>query len=139
MPSLPTDGLEELAEALREDDHRLIQQATTCPPPLSCVHEWTVEAADAIAFVGWHSEIEGVRINKVGEVEEFFARSCFECDKRMNEPAACRYFLNAYDEWPRDEMRRELLAEVELELYGRDVQPSTAVEREPELIEQLPF
>ena len=35
------------------------------------------------------------------------------------EPAACRWFLNWYDDTPRDEVRRELLAEVELALAER--------------------
>jgi hypothetical protein len=58
-------------------------------------------------------------LSTVGQVEEFFARCCFEADQRLGEPAACRWFLNAYDDWPRDEMRREMLAEVERELAER--------------------
>ena len=51
---------------------------------------------------------------------------CFEADQRLGEPAACRWFLNWFDDTPRDEMRRELLAEVELaleRLAGRDGRP----------------
>jgi hypothetical protein len=51
-------------------------------------------------------------LDTVAEVEEFFARACFETDQRLGEPAACRWFLNWYDETPREEMRRQLLAEV---------------------------
>jgi hypothetical protein len=51
-------------------------------------------------------------LETVSEVEEFFARACFETDQRLGEPAACRWFLNWYDETPREEMRRQLLAEV---------------------------
>ena len=32
--------------------------------------------------------------------------------ERLGEPAACRWFLNWFDDTPRDQMRRELLAEV---------------------------
>ena len=50
---------------------------------------------------------------------EFFARMCFEVDQRLGEPAGCRWFLNWFDETPRDEMRRELLAEVNVALAER--------------------
>ena len=73
-----------------------------------CVQDWPVEAACALGYCGW----QGDGLETVGEVEEFFARACFEADQRLGEPAACRWFLNWFDDTPRDEMRRELLAEV---------------------------
>jgi hypothetical protein len=81
-----------------------------------CVQDWPVEAADSLAFTGWQGN---PGLTTVGEVEEYFARLCFECDERLKEHAACRWFLNWHDETPRDEMRRELLAEVELALQTR--------------------
>ena len=59
-------------------------------------------------------------LHTVGEVEEHFAQACFEADRRLGEPAACRWFLNWFDDAPRAEMRRELLVEVELELRNRE-------------------
>jgi hypothetical protein len=112
---LPTDALGALAVALRDDDPKLIQGATTTPPPLMCVQDWPVEAACALGYCGW----QGEDLETVGQVEEFFARLCFEADQRLGEPAACRWFLNWFDDTPRGEMRRELLAEVELTLAGR--------------------
>ena len=50
---LSTPGLEALQRALNSDDARLIQGATTTPPPLQCVQDWSVEAACAIGFCGW--------------------------------------------------------------------------------------
>ena len=114
-PHLPTVGLEALRDALASDDHRLVQGATTTPPPLMCVQDWPVEAACALGFCGW----QGENLETVGGVEEFFAKSCYEADLRLDEPAACRHFLNWFDDAPRDEMRRELLAEVELTLAER--------------------
>lgn len=114
---LPLDGLESLADALRRDDSRLVQGATTCPPPLMCVQDWPVEAACALGFCGW----QGDDLETVAEVEEFFARMCFEIDQRLGEPAGCRFFLNWFDETPRDEMRRELLSEVNLALCNREL------------------
>jgi hypothetical protein len=59
------------------------------------------------------------RFATVGEVEEFFSRVCFETDQRLGESAGCRWFLNAFDEMPRDDMRRLLLAEVRRSLSAR--------------------
>jgi len=55
----------------------------------------------------------------VGQIDEFFARTCEAADAVFNEPAACRYFLNWFDDVPRAEMRRELLAEVTQALQSR--------------------
>jgi hypothetical protein len=114
-PLLSTAGLEALRRALVNDDPRLLQGATTTPPPLQCVQDWPVEGACALGFCGW----QGEGLETVAEVEEFFARMCFEIDQRLGEPAACRWFLNWFDEAPRDEMRRLLLAEVNRALARR--------------------
>jgi hypothetical protein len=114
-PLLSTEGLEALRGGLANDDPRLIQGATTTPPPLQCVQEWPVEAACGLGYCGW----QGEGLETVAEVEEFFARMCFEIDQRLGEPAACRWFLNWFDETPRDEMRRQLLAEVHRTLAHR--------------------
>ncbi|MDB5310660.1 MAG: hypothetical protein JWO38_4862 [Gemmataceae bacterium] len=115
VPVLSTAGLVALRRALTEDDPRLTQGSTTTPPPLMTVQDWPVEAACALGYCGWIGE----SLEVVGEVEEFFARVCFEADQRLREPAACRWFLNWFDDTPRDEMRRELLAEVERALAER--------------------
>ena len=114
-PLLSTQSLEALRKGLVSDDPRLVQGATTSPPPLQCVQEWPVEAACALGFCGW----QGDGLETVAEVEEFFARMCFEIDQAMGEPAACRWFLNWFDDTPREEMRRELLSEVQRELAAR--------------------
>jgi hypothetical protein len=72
------------------------------------VQDWPVEAACVLGYCGW----QGEGLQSVAQVEEFFARLCFEADQRLGEPAACRWFLNWYDETGREEMRRQLLAEV---------------------------
>ena len=115
VPVISTSGLEALRDALSSDDPRLMQGSTTTPPPLMCVQDWPVEAACALGYCGW----QGDELATVGEVEEFFARTCFEADQRLGEPAACRWFLNWFDDTPRAEMRRELLAEVERVLDER--------------------
>jgi hypothetical protein len=114
-PLLSTIALEALRQALSSDDARLLQGATTTPPPLQCVQDWPVEAACALGFCGW----QGEGLETVAEVEEYFARMCFEIDQRLGEPAACRWFLNWFDETPRDEMRQLLVEEVNRALAQR--------------------
>lgn len=112
VPNLTESHLQALKKALETDDTRLIQGATTTPPPLMCVQDWPVEAADALGFMGW----QGSDLETVGQVEEFFAKLCFEADQKLEEPAACRWFLNWFDDTPRDEMRKELLHEIKVNL-----------------------
>ena len=114
-PLISLQGLAALLKGLRDDDPRLLQGATTTPPPLQCVQDWPVEAACALGYCGW----QGEGLESVAEVEEYFARVCFEVDQVLGEPAACRYFLNWFDEQPREEVRRELLAEVNRALAQR--------------------
>jgi hypothetical protein len=123
-PLLPTKGLEALARALADDDPALVQQATTVPPPLQCVRDWPVEAACGIGYCGW----QGQDLETVAEVEEFFAGVCFEVDQRLGEPAACRWFLNWFDETPREEMRLQLLGEVSRTLAQRTPAASVNLE-----------
>lgn len=121
-PSLSVKGLEVLRDALEADDPRLTQGSTTTPPPLMCVQDWPVEAACAIGFCGW----QGEGLHTVGEVEEYFAKCCFEADQRLGEAAACRWYLNWFDDTPRDEMRRELIAEIDRELMARQSEKISA-------------
>lgn len=118
-PDIGVDGLLALLKALREDDERLTQGSTTTPPPMNCVLDWPCEGACLIGYCGWIGEKEGEAT--VGEVEEYFARLCFQADQRIGEPAACRYLLNWFDDTPRDEMRYELEKEVVLALAERGV------------------
>ncbi len=115
-PLLPTRGLVALREALLAEDTRLIQGATIEPPPLWAVQDWPVEAACGIGFCGWQS---GEGLDTVAEVEEFFARACFEADQLIGEPAACRFFLNFWDETPWKELVQLFLPELEKELDKR--------------------
>lgn len=122
-PLLCVEHLEALAEGLRKDDPRLLQGCTTSPPPVRSVLNWPVEGACTVGYCwaqtngGFYGA--GTSPAQVGDTEEFFARICFECDQRINEPAGCRWFLNWADETPRDEMRAALLPEIELVLKER--------------------
>src|SRR5438552_18415462 len=114
-PQLSNEGLEALQKALQADDERLLQGATTSPPPLQCVRDWAVEGACVIGYCGW----QGDGLATVSQVEEFFSQVCFEVDKALGEPAACRWFLNWFDDAPRHEARAQLLAEVNQTLSER--------------------
>ena len=127
VPNASTKGLEALRTALETDDPRLSQGCTTTPPPLMCVMDWPCEGGCGLSFMGWQSgepDDDGKPRTTVGQVEEYFAAMCWKCDQSIGEPAGCRWFLNWFDDTPRDEMRRELLAEVELALRGRQPAPA---------------
>jgi hypothetical protein len=121
LPSLPTAGLGALATALADDERSLIQNATTFPPPLDCASDWPIAAACAIALDVW----KGHGLATVGQVGEAFALACAAADARLGAPAACRDFLNWFDETDRAAMRHALLAEVGRALADRD-QPAQA-------------
>ena len=114
-PAISTHALDELRRALVRDDSRLCQHGTTTPPPCALFGEADVEAACALGYCGWRGEGLGT----VGEVEEYFNRLCAAAEDALNERAVCRYFLNWFDETPRTLMRRQLFAEIDLELRRR--------------------
>ena len=138
-PLLPTEGLLALRTALIKDDYKLAQGFTTSPPPLQSIQDWPVEAADAITYTfvvcndGFAENGKKLEGCPVGKAEEFFARTCFDCDQLIQEPAACRHFLNWYDKTPRLEMFRELLPEVERELARRAALEAGWDDSEPEV------
>jgi hypothetical protein len=112
-PHLSRAGLFALQSALFHDDPRLLQGTVSSPPPLDALREFAVIGACAISWCCWQGE--GLR--SVGLIEEYFHRIC-DAAATLQEPAACRYFLTWYDDAPRAEMRREMLAEVKLALQG---------------------
>lgn len=80
-----------------------------------CVQDWPVEGCCALGYGGW----QGDGLTTVGEVEEHFAKCCFEADQKLGEAAACRWFLNWFDDTPRKECFAELAAEVRRERFRR--------------------
>lgn len=108
-PQLSTAGLQALCSALIQDDERLLQGATTAPPPLHGMRDCPVDSACGIGYCGWR----GDGLPTVGAVEEFFLSVCDETDRHFGEPSTCRWFLNWFDDTPREEMRRLLLAEAQ--------------------------
>ncbi len=119
MPSFSIESLKALEEALSTDSPKLTQGASTTPPPLMCVQDWPCEAGCFVSYAGWQGG-NNPDMKTVGEVEQFFAKACYEADQRLGEPAACRWFLNAFDDTPRGEIFSELLQEVRQELIRRE-------------------
>ncbi len=108
-------GLLALQRALQKDDPRLLQGATVSPPP--SLPDCTPDGACPVAFGCWHGDDLGT----IGDISDAFAQVCYHSDKLTGEPADIRHLLNWVDETPREKMRRELLAEVNLELSKREV------------------
>jgi hypothetical protein len=108
-PQFSIAALSALRRALLTNDGRLMQGITTSPPPLPFVGDWVVGSACAVAFCGW----QGERLRTVAQVEEYFARVYRQADCLLGEAGACRWFLNWFDDTPRDQMRAELVAEVD--------------------------
>jgi hypothetical protein len=115
-PEMSDAALVALRIGLSDDDDRLVQGATCVPPPLACVQDWPCEGACGIGYAGWKS---GPNCERVRDVEEYFARLCFRADKRIGEPAGCRWFLNWFDDTPREEMRQTLIGEIDWVLANR--------------------
>ena len=115
LPQWTTSRIKEAVAALEADDRRLTQGSTTTPPPLMAVQDWPVEACDLIAFCSSDDAFSAT----VGDIEEGFARACFNADQTLGEPAACRWFLNWFDDEPRGEVFRECAAELRAEIERR--------------------
>lgn len=114
-PQLSDLALRQLWFALKEDNIRVQQQVVTIPPPLEAEAGAKCLAGCPIAFCGMAEGRKTVR-----EVEDYFADICAGADRAMGEPASVRWFLNTIDdEWTRDQMRDNLLPEVELALEQR--------------------
>jgi hypothetical protein len=114
-PRLSTCGLDALRQALLRDDGRLMQGATTSPPPLESLQDAPVEAACALGYCVW----QGDGKDTVAEVNMTFEKICAAADEVVGEATACRLFLNWFDDTPRPLMRRQLLREVNRVLVGR--------------------
>src|SRR5438046_991148 len=117
-PLLSTESLEALRQALVHDDPRLLQGATTTPPPLQCVQDWPVEAACALGYCGW----VGDGLETVAEVEECLARKSFDSWNAANRYAT-RFDEKRRVSGPR---RGERIYRVEIE------------RREPPVVRTLP-
>lgn len=105
LPQFSLARLQILAVALATDDPTLIQGSTVQPELRDNIDP---EAACFIGYGCWKDQPNPT----TKTVNDEFGEMCFEADKRLGAPAACRYFLNWFDENPRDEVFPQVLEEV---------------------------
>jgi hypothetical protein len=86
------------------------------PPPLGCLDDWQVEAADLLAYLAWRAR----GLVTVREVEEAAWALCSAIDARLDEGAA-KELLAWYDGTPGADVLAVLLGEVEREMMMRMV------------------
>lgn len=115
QPGVSTAALRSLREGLARGDARIIQGSTTFPSPHLHHFDRLVRAACLLGYCGW----QGEGWDSVGDVEQYFVRSCFEADVRLGGVGASAEFLNWFDDQPRAEVFRELIAEIDRELERR--------------------
>jgi hypothetical protein len=106
-PALSAAGLAALAEALDSDDPRLIQSQASAPPAMECYRDRPVEAADCLGIALWLGDGHDT-VGPLHDAREAVNRQAF----RTLGTDAWHLFWAWYDDTPRDEMRRLLLAEV---------------------------
>jgi hypothetical protein len=122
-PLFTTGGLEALREALWADDPTLLQHETVRPIALQCFLD-----DKPLGACPWgYAAIKSWHLDKVSEVTLAFSRVCQAVDEATGADAGCRWFLNFVDETPREQMRLELLEEVDIELARRSGQESESV------------
>lgn len=115
-PVLSDECLDFLRRGLLEDDTGITQGHTTMPLPLKCNEDMEVEKACPVCFSLW----KGYGLQNVGEAEELFAKVCHEADINLGELGGVRHLFHWVDDTPREEMRRELLLEVQREIRRRE-------------------
>lgn len=111
-----TKGLEALKASLEGGGKDIVQQLTVLPSSYRLFGKLLPEKACPIAYCGWQG---GIGIEVVDELEMFFAQICFDLETVFNEPCVIRYFLKWFDNAPREEAIKLLLAEVVDELHKR--------------------
>lgn len=105
-PMVSLQMLESLAEALDQDDPRLVTGQTCLPLPTL---DNTDRPAAGVCPIGWLGWCQG--LGTVGDVVDFFAAFCCELDERLGGEASLD-FVRWVDSSPRDVVRAELLAEI---------------------------
>jgi hypothetical protein len=118
LRALTDAELQALRRGLACDDPALQQGLMTLPPPLECLHDWQVEAADLLAYPAWR----GRGLQTVKEVEEAAWALCSAIDARLGEGAA-KELLAWYDATP----RADVLAAPACHLWGGEGAARSAV------------
>jgi hypothetical protein len=129
-PLLPTAGLEALAQALADDDSRLVQGRTVVGrSPLMTAADFAhrrdtpIHGACPVGYCGWQADL----LMSVGEVADYFQRVSEAADKALAEPGVlCHFTARWWDCHDRGHVFRELLPEVQRELTLRQCEQRTS-------------
>lgn len=115
-PQLSTKALEELRYGLEKDSDFLLQGACSKPPMLECNYDKECEGGCAMVYGAWMAG----EVKTVGQADEYFHN--IVASQLMSDGCdnCVRDFLNWFDDTPRDEMRREMIREVDNELIIRN-------------------
>jgi len=116
---LSDEALRAIEDALYRDSAALIQRRTTSPDPVISNADEPCTGACLVSYGG----LAGHKLLTVGQVERYFAACCQAAsvllDEHFHDTLCFQYFLNWFDDTPRDEVRAAMLAEVRLELFRR--------------------
>ena len=112
VPQMSERQLTALRVALEMDSPELVQGHTAIP---ICDGTAACEGACAVGYACWR----GDGLVSTFQVYQRFAEVCFEADRLIADPAGCRWFLQWFDDTPREEVRRDLLGEIDAELARR--------------------
>jgi len=107
-PQFSTETLILFQYALEENSDKIVQGSTTVPAPSLALSDWPCQSACAIGSLAWEQQYGWEDGVTVSEIDEAFIASAMKCDALMNEQAACRYFLNWFDEGDRATVFAEL-------------------------------
>ena len=111
-PILSTAELLALATGLREDDPDIIQGDSTFPSPLTCNDGLKIQAGCGLCYAVWR----GRELETIGDVYNAFLDVLGEANARLGNAGECGHFVRWFDEGDREQVRTELLAEVEREI-----------------------
>jgi len=132
LPVMTSDQIRCVLACLLHNDGRLIQGATTSPPPLKAVASDPVERACLVGMAVWQLQ-DGFT---VGETDKGYVRLLGQTDrlyeKHHSNHQASRWFLSWFDDTSRDEMRAELIPELKAELERRHEHRTCTISREPQ-------
>lgn len=111
-PEMTMDELLAVREALVINDPLMIQDATVEPELSEFVQPC---GACFVSYGLWKAN----RLSTTMEVSDMFARRCQLADNRLGFHSAIRFFLNWFDETPRQEVFAKLLVEVDAVISER--------------------
>ena len=123
-PQFSARSLTAMLAALERDDRALIQNATVRPSPLSGLSQDV--PCNHTCAIGYLAQTE-YNLATNSQVLDAFGLALYQADVYLGEVSAVRFFLNWYDDTPRDQMRAALAETIRGELDSRALRGSVPV------------